>query len=102
MFPVNETANVATFAVKIQPRAPERNHRNRGEALKLSLTAPPVDGKANQPVMEFFADWFEIARSQVTITSGETSRNKLIRITGVPARQLRERLIAAGLSDAGE
>ena len=52
-----------------------------GDALKLSLTAPPVDGKANQAVIEFFADLFAIPRSSVTIASGETSRNKVVRVS---------------------
>ncbi|HKW74433.1 MAG TPA: DUF167 domain-containing protein [Terriglobales bacterium] len=98
MFPVNETAKGAAFAVKVQPRARKNAITGMvGNALKLAVTAPPVNGKANQAVIEFFADWFEIPRSQVTITSGETSRNKLIRVTGVTAQQLHEKLAAAGL-----
>jgi uncharacterized protein len=98
MIAINESAAGLSFAVKVQPRA-KRNAitGSVGEALKLSLTAPPLEGKANQAAVEFFAHWFEIARSQVTITSGETSRNKFIRVTGVTARQLREKFSAAGL-----
>ena len=63
-----------------------------GDALKLTLTAPPVDGKANQAVIEFFADLFDIPRSSVTIASGETSRNKVVRITGLSKQTVEERL----------
>jgi uncharacterized protein (TIGR00251 family) len=83
------------FAVKVQPRA-KRNAitGTLGDALKLSLTAPPVEGRANHAVIEFFADFFEIPRTSVSIASGETSRNKLIRIAGVSAQMVRERLAA--------
>ena len=98
MIAINESGETIGFAVKVQPRA-KRNAITGtvGEALKLSLTAPPLEGRANRAVIEFFADWFEIPHSQVTITSGETSRNKLIRVTGVTAQQFREKLAAAGL-----
>jgi uncharacterized protein (TIGR00251 family) len=96
MFPVNETAKGATFAVKVQPRARKNAITGRvGDALKLALTAPPVEGRANQAVIEFFADFFEIPRSSVSIASGETSRNKLIRVSGISAQHVRERLAAA-------
>jgi uncharacterized protein len=96
MFPVNETAKGVTFAIKVQPRA----HKNAitgtvGDALKLALTAPPVEGRANQAVIEFFAEFFEIPRSSVSIASGETSRNKVIRISGISAQHVRERLAVA-------
>lgn len=96
MFPVNETAKGATFAVKVQPRARKNAITGTlGDAIKLALTAPPVEGKANHAVIDFFADFFEIPRSSVSIASGETSRNKLIRVSGISAQHVRERLAAA-------
>jgi uncharacterized protein (TIGR00251 family) len=96
MVPLKESANGVSFAVKVHPRA----HKGAiagviGDALKLALTAPPVDGKANQAVIEFFADLFAISRSSVTIASGETSRNKVIRVSGISAEQVRQKLQAA-------
>jgi uncharacterized protein (TIGR00251 family) len=93
MFPVNETSKGVTFAVKVQPRA----HKNAvtgtmGDALKLALTAPPVEGRANQAVIEFFAELFEIPRSSVTIASGETSRNKVVRIASLGRAAVEQRL----------
>ncbi|HEY6249501.1 MAG TPA: DUF167 domain-containing protein, partial [Candidatus Angelobacter sp.] len=67
-----------------------------GDALKLSLTAPPVEGKANQAVIDFLADFFDIPRSSITIASGATSRLKLIRIAGANLQDLQERLQALG------
>ena len=93
MIPIHESAKGITFAIKVHPRA-RKNAINGmiGNALKLSLTAPPVDGKANQAVIEFFADLFAIPRSSVTIASGETNRNKVVRITGVSKTLAEQRL----------
>jgi uncharacterized protein len=96
MIPVHETAKGVSFAVKVHPRARKNAITGVvGDALKLALTAPPVEARANQAAIEFFADLFEIPRSSVTIASGESSRNKVLRITGVTAAQLRQRLAAA-------
>jgi uncharacterized protein len=84
MIPLHETAKGISFSVKVHPRARKNAITGTvGDALKLALTAPPVEGKANQAVIEFFADLFAIPRSSVTIASGETSRNKIVRIASV-------------------
>jgi uncharacterized protein (TIGR00251 family) len=93
MIPIHETARGISFAVKVHPRARKNAITGVvGNALKLALTAPPVEGKANQSVIEFFADLFEIPRSSVTIASGETSRNKVVRITGMNRQRVEKRL----------
>ena len=93
MIPVHESAKGISFAVKVHPRARKNAIAGVvGDALKLALTAPPVEGRANQAVIEFFADLFQIPRSSVTIASGETSRNKVIRIAGVGKRAVEQRL----------
>jgi uncharacterized protein (TIGR00251 family) len=84
MIPLHETAKGISFSVKVHPRARKNAITGIvGDALKLALTAPPVEGRANQAVIEFFADLLAIPRSSVTIASGETSRNKIVRIAGV-------------------
>jgi uncharacterized protein len=95
MIPITESAKGVTFSIKVHPRA----HKNAitgaiGDALKLSLTAPPVEGRANQAVIEFFAELFEIPRSSVTIASGETNRNKVVRIAGLTKAAVAARLSA--------
>ena len=93
MIPVNETAKGTTFAVKVHPRARKNAITGAvGDALKLALTAPPVEGRANQAVIEFFAELFAIPRSSVTIASGETSRNKVVRISGLNRTTVEQRL----------
>ena len=63
-----------------------------GDALKLALTAPPVDGKANHACIEFFAKLLNAPRSSVTIAAGQTSRNKVIRVMGLSAEEIKKRL----------
>ena len=93
MIPVHDTPAGVSFAVKVHPRA--RNNAINGEigdALKVSLTTPPVEGRANQACIKFFAKLLKVPRSSVTIASGQTSRNKVIRVAGVTAEQVRERI----------
>ena len=93
MIPVHDSPSGATFAIKVHPRA--RKNAITGEladALKVSLTAPPVQGKANTACMEFFANLLKVPRSSVTIAAGHTSRNKRIAVAGLTAQQLRDRL----------
>jgi uncharacterized protein len=97
MVPVTQGAQGVTFAVKVHPRARKNAITGTvGDALKLALTAPPVEGKANQAVIEFFADLFAIPRSSVTIASGETSRNKIVRVAGV-SKPVAEQKLAENL-----
>jgi uncharacterized protein len=93
MAAIKNSPNGVTFAVKVQPRA-KRNAitGELGDALKLALTAPPVDGKANEACIEFFAKLLNLPRSSVTIASGQTSRNKVIRVAGLTTQQVRDRL----------
>jgi uncharacterized protein YggU (UPF0235/DUF167 family) len=51
-----------------------------------------VDGKANAACIEFFAKLLNVPRSSVTIAAGQTSRNKVIRVAGLTAQQVRDRL----------
>lgn len=51
-----------------------------GDALKVKITAPPVDGKANAHLISFLAKSFGVSRSQVTLVSGESSRAKRVKI----------------------
>ncbi|MGB9197631.1 MAG: DUF167 domain-containing protein [Terriglobales bacterium] len=93
MIPIRSDAGGATFAIKVHPRAKKNAITGEiGDALKVALTAPPVDGKANAACIEFFAKLLNVPRSSVNIASGETSRNKVVRIMGLPAEEVRARL----------
>lgn len=81
------------FSVRIHPRAKKNAITGEvGDALKLSLTAPPVEGRANEACIEFFAKLLKVPRSSVTIASGQTSRNKVIRVARVGSDYVIERL----------
>ncbi len=77
-------SGTVTLTVRIQPRASKNGIiRMEDGSLKIRLTAPPVDGAANEALVKFLADLFSIAQSQVEIVSGHTSRGKRVRISGV-------------------
>jgi uncharacterized protein len=91
--PIRATPAGATFAVKVQPRAKKNAITGElGDALKLALTAPPVEGRANEACIEFFANLLDVPRSSITIASGETSRRKVIRVVGITADEVRRRI----------
>jgi uncharacterized protein (TIGR00251 family) len=93
VIPVNSISGGVTFAVKIHSRARKNAITGElGDALKLSLTAPPVEGRANEACIEFFAKLMKVPRSSVTIASGRNSRDKVIRVDGLSADEV-ERLI---------
>jgi uncharacterized protein len=93
MIPVRDTDAGTTFAVKVHPRANKNAITGDvGDALKLSLTAPPADGKANQACIEFLAKLLKVPRSSVTIAAGQTNRNKVICVAGLSAEEVRRRL----------
>jgi uncharacterized protein (TIGR00251 family) len=93
MISIHDISGGATFSVKVHPRARTNAITGEfGDALKVSVTAPPAEGRANQACIEFLADFLKVARSSVTIASGQSSRNKVVRIAGLPAAEIRRRL----------
>jgi hypothetical protein len=93
MIPIRDAADGATFAVKVHPRAKKNGITGEvGDALKVSLTTPPIEGRANEACVEFFAKLLKVPRSSVTIASGQSSRNKVIRVAGVTGQYVRDRL----------
>lgn len=93
MISVQETGAGVSFAVRVHPRAKKNGITGEiGDALKLSLTTPPIEGRANEACIEFFAKLLRVPRSSVTIASGQSSRNKVIRVAGVTAKYVGDRL----------
>lgn len=93
MIAVHEHSDAVTFTVRVHPRA--KKNAVTGEldgVLKISLTAPPIDGRANEACIEFLAKTLKVSRSSVTIASGESSRNKVIRVAGLSAGEVKRRL----------
>jgi len=93
MIPFQETPGGVTFAIKVHPRAKKNAITGElGDALRVSLTAPPVEGKANEACIDFFAKLLEVPRSSITIAAGHTSRNKVIRVIGLSVTEIEKRL----------
>lgn len=83
------------LTLHIQPNARRTEFVGlHGEAMKLRLAAPPVDGKANAALCAFLADFCGVPRAAVSLVSGETSRAKRVRIEGATPAAV-ERLLAA-------
>jgi len=83
------------FSVRVQPRASNNQIAGvHGDALKIRLTAPPVDGAANKGLIDFLADIFDVARQSIRIVGGESSRSKIVEIDGVTERAVHD--VASG------
>jgi uncharacterized protein (TIGR00251 family) len=90
-FRITEGQGGVTFAVRVVPRA-RRNQLGglHGEALKVRLTAPPVEGAANKALCSFLAEQLGVRSGAVEIISGHTSRQKVVRVNGVSADEVRQ------------
>jgi uncharacterized protein (TIGR00251 family) len=81
------------LTLHIQPGAKKTEAVGQhGNALKIRLAAPPVDGKANDCLIEFIAKVLKVPRVQVELVGGATSRRKRVRVRGAAAREAIERL----------
>jgi uncharacterized protein (TIGR00251 family) len=85
------------LAIKVIPGA----SRNEvcgwlGETLKVKLSAPPVDGRANDALVEFLAEKLGLPRHSIMLVRGETARQKLLRIDGLTLAEVKRRLLNVG------
>lgn len=80
----------ATLTLHIQPGAKKSEVAGlHGDALKIRLAAPPVDGKANAALIEFVADRLGVPKSAVCLKSGQTSRRKVLEVANVSEADIR-------------
>ncbi len=87
---LRELANGASvsLSIHVQPKASRTRLAGlHGEAFKLCITSPPVDGKANAAVIQFIAKLFKIPKAAVILASGEASRDKRLVLTGISMAQ---------------
>ena len=72
-----------TLTLHIQPGAKKTEFAGlHGDALKIRLAAPPVDGKANEALVKFVAETLKLPKSAVNLKSGQTSRRKVLEVVG--------------------
>ena len=91
---ITEAENGVTFAVRVVPRASRNEIAGvHGDALKVRLTAPPVEGRANEALIAFLAKLLSVRKSQVEIVAGGTSRRKMIRVIDLSAQEVEELLL---------
>lgn len=82
-----------TLAIKVIPNAPRTEIVGwLGDALKVKIHAPPVEGRANDALCEFLADHLDLPRRAITVLHGDTSRQKVLRIDGLSSADLLARL----------
>jgi uncharacterized protein (TIGR00251 family) len=96
MLKLTTTADSITFAVRVQPRASQSGIAGEMDgALKLRVAAPPVEGAANEELIRWLAKFFDVPRALVTIISGETAKQKIVRVSGVTPSDAKQKLLAA-------
>ena len=90
-----EKGGAVSFKVRVQPRASRTEIAGEhNEAIKLRVAAPPVDGKANEECCRFLAKLLGVSASSVEIVSGDSSRDKVIRVRNSSVERVRETLKA--------
>jgi uncharacterized protein (TIGR00251 family) len=86
---VNERAGSIRFDVRVQPRASrDRIDGVHGGALRVRVTAPPVEGAANEALIRLLAEFLRVNRADVRVISGLSSRNKIVQVDGVSKDRL--------------
>jgi hypothetical protein len=91
---VTSFAGGARLRVRVQPRASRDEVTGiQGDCLRVKLTAPPVDGEANERLVKFLGRFFSCGKSRIRIIRGIAGRCKLLEITGVTEEEIRSRII---------
>lgn len=95
---MREVTGGVAFAVHVQPGAKRSGVVGiYGEAVKIALAAPAVDGKANEALVRFVATLLDVPRLSVEIVSGVSSRSKVVRVLGVTSSQVVDGLVGVEL-----
>ena len=82
------------FEIWAKPRAKKsRVVGERGDAIEVSLAAPPVDGAANEELVRVLSELLDVPKRAVAIVRGDTSQRKLVESAGVSAEEARRRLL---------
>ena len=93
MIEISEKDGAAIFRVRVQPRASRTEVAvEHAGAVKLRVVAPPVEGKANQECIRFLARLLEVPARAIEIVSGDSSRDKIIRVQNMSAARVRDAL----------
>jgi uncharacterized protein (TIGR00251 family) len=90
---IKEDLDGVTIRVRVQPRAAKNQFAGILDgAVKIRLSAPPVDGEANDACVKFLSSFFKVSASSVKIISGFTGKNKIIKISGLSTEEVLSRI----------
>jgi uncharacterized protein (TIGR00251 family) len=88
MIPLRETETGVVFNIRVVPRASRCEAAGfQGDALKLRITSPPVEGKANEACIALLAELFGVRKARVAIIAGQTSKTKTVAVEGLKANE---------------
>ena len=88
-----ESNGAVTFAVKVVPRASKNQIVGiEGDAIKIRLNAPPVEGKANDALIAFLAAALAVPRARIEIVTGQTSRRKILRVRWIAPQEVERKI----------
>jgi uncharacterized protein (TIGR00251 family) len=92
-FKISSAEGGAAFPVRVVPRASKNEVSGRhGDAVKIRLTAPPVEGAANEALVDFLSELLDVRKSQIEILTGHASRDKIVCVVGVSPQEVEARL----------
>ena len=92
-FKITSAQGGTAFPVHVVPRASKNEVKGRyGDAVKIRLTAPPVEGAANEALLHFLAEQLGVPVRQIEIVSGTSSRDKLVCVVGLTPEEVEQRL----------
>jgi uncharacterized protein len=90
---VQDRGGAVRFTVRVQPRAPRNAVVGvHAGALNVKLNAPPVDGAANEALVDVLSEWLDVPKRAIAIVTGATSRAKVVEVTGVTAAHVQQRV----------
>lgn len=93
MIEISEKGDASAFRVRVVPRASRTEIAGEIDgALKVRVASAPVDGAANEELIRYLSKFFGVSRGAVTIAGGQTSKNKLISISGISAESIRSKI----------
>ncbi|MDZ4864459.1 MAG: DUF167 domain-containing protein [Gemmatimonadota bacterium] len=97
MPPITSTSTGVRLLIQVQPRASRTELAGRhGDALKVRLVAPPVEGAANAALVRYLAEVLDVPRASIKLLSGHSGRRKLVQVTGITTAQAESALRLGG------
>ena len=91
---ISQRGNAVRITIHVQPRASRTELvGEHGDAIKLRVAAPPVEGAANEEVVRFVAKQLGVSASAITLVSGATSRRKIIDVAGISPDEAQQKLL---------